>query len=179
MGNMACTPQGDTRAGLSLSVYAFVNSFTADLSQVADGRSKKSVVAPTERQPTWTAPPGGVVKINVDAAVGKNTGCGSIAAVARDEVGRFMGASAVVLPGETHTETLEALACREGVALALDIDARRVQVASDCNNVVTSLTLGTMGAYAHIVQESKTSENSFKFLVFVYESMKSNKELIC
>jgi hypothetical protein len=54
-----------------------------------------------------------MMKINVDAAVGKNTGRGSIAAVARDDHDRFQGASSVVFPSKTDTETLEALACWE------------------------------------------------------------------
>jgi hypothetical protein len=35
-----------------------------------------------------------------------------------------MGDSAVVFPGKTDAETLEALACREAVFLAFDINAR-------------------------------------------------------
>jgi hypothetical protein len=51
--------------------------------------------------------------------------------VARDSSGLFQGASVVVYPGRMDAETLEALACREAVSLALDVGARRVKVASD------------------------------------------------
>ena len=37
-------------------------------------------------------PPQGSVKINVDAAVSKNSGRGAVAAVARNELGGFAGA---------------------------------------------------------------------------------------
>jgi len=47
----------------------------------------------------WIAPPAGVVKINVDAALSKNDLKASAAAIARDENGRFLGASALVLRG--------------------------------------------------------------------------------
>jgi ribonuclease HI len=53
-----------------------------------------------------------VIKINVDAAVSKNTGRGAVAAVARDHDGMYMGAYALVFPGNTDAKTLEALACR-------------------------------------------------------------------
>jgi hypothetical protein len=59
----------------------------------------------------------------------------------------------VVFPRKTDAETLEALACREAVSLARDINARRVRVASDCKNVIANLEKGTMGVYSHIVRE--------------------------
>jgi hypothetical protein len=56
-----------------------------------------------------------------------------------------------VFPGKTDPEVLEALSCREGCALAQDINVRKVLIANDCRNVVTSIEDGTMGSYAHIV----------------------------
>jgi ribonuclease HI len=112
------------------------------------------------------------MKINVDAAVGKNTGLGSIAAVAHDEDRVFREASAVVLTGKSEAETLEALACREALSLAQDINARRIRVASDCLNVIKSLDQGSMGVYAHIVREiTETAEADF-----VDERRSSNKD---
>jgi ribonuclease HI len=75
----------------------------------------------------------------MDATVSKNTDSGAVAAVARDDRGRFMGASTLIYLGRSDAETLEALACREGIALARDISARQVLLASDCLNVVCSL----------------------------------------
>jgi len=45
----------------------------------------------------------------------------SAAAVARDEMGHFLGASAVVLEGIDKAEVGEELARREGLALASDL----------------------------------------------------------
>ena len=45
----------------------------------------------------------------------------SVAAVAKDETGLFLGASAVVSQGITDPETMEVLAFREGLALAHDL----------------------------------------------------------
>jgi lysozyme family protein len=41
--------------------------------------------------PSWTPPPYGWTKINVDAATSKNSALASIAAVARDDSGNFRG----------------------------------------------------------------------------------------
>jgi hypothetical protein len=76
-------------------------------------------------RPSRSPPPAGVVKINVDAAVRKNTCRGSVTAVARDDQGNFVGASTRGFPRRTDAETLEALACREAVDLSQDIGAGR------------------------------------------------------
>jgi hypothetical protein len=52
-----------------------------------------------------------------------------------------------------EAETLEALAWREAVALAKDLHASRIRVASACRNVIKSIEDGTMGSYAHIVRD--------------------------
>ena len=77
-----------------------------------------------------------MAKINVDAAVSKNSRIASVAAVARDEAGLFLEASAVVSQGITDPETMEVLAFREGLALAHDLVLHRVRLASDCANAV-------------------------------------------
>jgi hypothetical protein len=43
--------------------------------------------------------------------------------------------------------------------------------------VVASLEQGTMGAYAHIVEEIKASTTSFQNLVFRFDSRLVNKEV--
>ena len=83
--------------------------------------------------------PSGVVKINVDAALSKNTSTASAVAIARDEDGRFMGASAPVLRGIVDPEVMESIACREGMALASDQRADSFKIAGDCLNVVKSI----------------------------------------
>jgi ribonuclease HI len=114
----------------------------------------------------WLPPPPGLLKVNVDAAVGKASEHGSVAAVARSEDGVFRGASAVVFLGKTEPETLEALACREAMALACDINNRRIMIASDCSAVIRSIEEGSRGVYAHIVQEIADSKTEFEQVAF-------------
>ena len=46
-----------------------------------------------------------------------------------------MGALALVLPGVTDPADLEAIACCEGIALAIDLNLERVHMATDCLNM--------------------------------------------
>ncbi|XP_051202673.1 uncharacterized protein [Lolium perenne] len=133
-----------------LSVHLSVERFVTDLKQCKELRKKEPSTVTEQRALGWILPPRGMIKINVDAAVGKNGRCGTVAAIARTEDGMFAGASTLVFPGKSSAEILEALACREACALAKDIHGRRVMVATYCKNVVTSLDEGTLGSYAHI-----------------------------
>jgi ribonuclease HI len=124
----------------------------------------------------WTPPPQGVAKINVDAALSKNTSTASTAAVARDAVGNFLGASSVVIHGITDPETMEVLAFREGLALANDLSLHQVRMASDCANAVRSLAHDTLGVYSHIVKEIKADAAAFQRMEFVHEKREANHD---
>jgi hypothetical protein len=104
-----------------LSTHAFVESFFHDL-ELARGRPcrQQPQQSNTEAQ-KWIAPPRGYAKINVDAAVRKQGRIGALAAVCRSDDGLFLGASTIVLRGIVDPTILEALACREALALALDL----------------------------------------------------------
>jgi hypothetical protein len=69
-------------------------------------------------EPKWLPPPAGYHKINVDAATAKVAKGGAIAAICRTETGIFMGASALTVKEDLSPAALEALACREALALA-------------------------------------------------------------
>jgi hypothetical protein len=97
----------------------------------------------------------------MDAATSKNSNRGSVAAIALDEAGRFMGASVEVFKNKMATETLKVLACREAIALARDIHARRVRVASDCSNAIVSIEECSLGIYAHITMEINEAKRDF------------------
>jgi ribonuclease HI len=113
-------------------------------------------------------------KVNVDAALSKNSDKAAIAAVVRDEGGKFMGASVVVLEGVTDPEMLEALACRKGFAVAADLLLPRFRVASDCSNAVRSIQREGKGPYGHVVQEIKARSREFGEVHFVHEGRTYN-----
>ena len=76
-----------------LSTHSFVERFMADLALLGARPEVERAASSSSR---WIPPPHGVAKINVDAVVSKNSKMASVAAVARDEAGLFLGASAVV-----------------------------------------------------------------------------------
>jgi hypothetical protein len=79
-----------------------------------------------------------------------------------------------VLEGLTSAEVVEAVACREGMALAQDLSLHRTRVASDCVNAVRSIRGDGLGPYGPIVREIKARKSSFQHVEFVHESRSSN-----
>jgi hypothetical protein len=79
------------------------------------------------------------MKINVDAGVSRLAEVGAVAAVCRDTNGLYIGSSAVVYPRLNDPTTLEAMAINEGISLALDLNSPKIQVASDCIEVINNL----------------------------------------
>ena len=86
----------------------------------------------------------GYAKIHVDVAVRQGRG-GSAAAVCRDSSGNYLGSSALVVEGVDDPASLEAMACREAMALAEDLLLNNVVIASDCKQVVSDITKGSRG----------------------------------
>ena len=120
-----------------MSTHCFIERFITDL-ELTKPRQQE-VKVDRSRATRWIPPPLHFAKINVDAAKSKNSSSASVAAVARDISGLFLGASTVVFTGVSDPETLEILACREGLALASDLLISKARVASDCVNAFNSL----------------------------------------
>ena len=119
-------------------------------------------------------PPRGYCKIHVDAGVRGRTG-GSAAAICRDEGGNFLGSSALVIEGVTDPATLEAMACREALALAADLGIHQFIVASDCQQVVSDISRRTRGQYGAIISEINLKVSLFQ-CSFTFESRAVNYE---
>ncbi|TVT97004.1 hypothetical protein EJB05_57772, partial [Eragrostis curvula] len=147
-----------------MSTSCFVQRFIQDLESATQSLTVKEKRA-TAKPPRWIPPPSGLMKINVDAAVLKNSGKASYAAVARDATGLFLEASSFVVAGMTDPETLEAMAVREGLALA---------IASDNSGVVRSISGLGSRHYDQIIKEIKARAASFLVTDFVHEGRLSN-----
>ncbi|XP_071679666.1 uncharacterized protein [Lolium perenne] len=130
----------------------------------------------TLNQPKWIAPPVGMVKLNADAAVAKTGNGGALAVVCRSEAGEFLGASALTLNVGYSPATLEAMACREALALAQDLNIQKICVASDCLEVIKNLTQPYDGGYGAVIREIKDTTTLFQSVVFKHEARASNGE---
>ena len=127
--------------------------------------------------PRWISPPADTLKINVDVAISKNTGRAAAAAVARDGTGAFQGASVLITQGVTDPESMEAIACREGLVLASDVTFKKVKIASDNISVVKSIRGDDdKDIYGHVIQEIKAREGSFVSSEFVHEGRACNAD---
>jgi ribonuclease HI len=104
---------------------------------------------------------------NVDAAVSRDKSTGSVAVVLRRGDREYMGSSAVVFKGVSDRPTLEALACREALALATDVALNCLIIASDCRQVVLDIAAGTGGQYAAILQEINIQRLDFRMCLIL------------
>jgi ribonuclease HI len=160
-----------------LSIHHFMERFIAELQVITLTKTAARSMESTGLR--WLPPPEGMVKINVDAATSKNSSKVAFAAVVQQADGLFLGASSVVMEGVTDPETLEALACREGLPLAADLLVQNFRVASDSRNAVRSIRGDGMGSYGHIVHEIKARAATFQRVDFVFEKRMSNLDAHC
>ena len=136
-------------------------------------QQQRSSAAPA---PRWIAPPVGYAKINVDAVVQKLRNAGAVAAVCRRDDGSFLGASAVSISGITEPGILEALACREALSLAADLQLQHVCIASDCLEVIKGIDGVNLGRFSSVLAEIKARRADFSSVEFRHERRLSNKE---
>jgi ribonuclease HI len=87
-----------------------------------------------------------------------------------------MGASTLTVDGITNPTVLEALACREALALALDINASRLTIATDCLAIVNDLSRQFAGSYSMASKEIKETSKLFELVKFKHENRASNDE---
>ncbi|KAI5009183.1 hypothetical protein ZWY2020_010231 [Hordeum vulgare] len=124
----------------------------------------------------WLPPLKGTTKIRVDGAVSRDGNFGSFSVICRNSSGVFLGASAIKIHGVSDPTTQEALACREALALAADLDLHRILIASDYQRVVNDINNVTGGVYASISREIKDTSDSFDSCTFIFEGRTTNIE---
>jgi hypothetical protein len=81
-----------------------------------------------------------------------------------------LGGLALKLPGIVDPATLEAIACREGLALAADLNIKHILIATDCKHLVKDIKSGTDGLYGIIIKEIQASIYRFTSCYFIYDS---------
>ena len=75
----------------------------------------------------------------------------------------------------TDPASLEALACREALCLAEDLNIRSFVIASDCKQVVADIDQSARGRYGAIISEIKLKAASFQ-CIFTFEGRATNYE---
>jgi hypothetical protein len=92
-------------------------------------RAKKK---PIEKKETWSCPPEGCLKINVDVTFDLDIGTGIMGAIVRDSNGKFIAASCKEIHFLTDAMMAEAYALRDGLGLAEHLG---------CQNFITNLIM--------------------------------------
>ncbi|KAE8809202.1 putative cysteine-rich receptor-like protein kinase 20 [Hordeum vulgare] len=159
-----------------LSTHHFINSFLADLEIVDNFGSSGTAgrASPTAKPTVWQKPPTNLAKLNTDARVSNNKRYGAVAAVRHSDIGLFLGASVIVFGGIFDPPTLEALAVREALALAEDLNLQRIHVASDCKVVVEDIKQKNVVTFGAIIHEIIEYDSTFTLCNFVHEFRSSN-----
>ena len=117
-----------------------------------------------------------MAKIRVDGEVARDLNEGTFSAVCRDSAGTYMGSSVIRTRGISDPATLETVACREALALAMDLALSHVLVASDCQGVIHDIKNNTGGVYASIIKETLETSRNFQHCSFIFEGRESNFE---
>ena len=109
--------------------------------------------ATAARSSHWSAPPSSFSKFNVDATVGRGGMFGAVGAISRDHLVVFLSASTIFFTKIDDSTTLEALAAREALALAEDLNLQHIHITSDCKAVVDDIKKGGAATYGPIILE--------------------------
>jgi ribonuclease HI len=88
----------------------------------------------------WVKPEVRKIKVNVDGSFQCDMHAGAAGAVARDHDGRFLAAASIFLPNAASAAATEALAMREGLALANRLGCHNVVMESDSIETVEACT---------------------------------------
>jgi ribonuclease HI len=101
------------------------------------------------------------VKLNVDASFDLDSGTGSTGAILRDDKGLFLAASCFGIPYVSDMSTAEARALRDGLILAGQIGCNRIEVNSDCLDMIEMMRNGgnSFGPVATIYECSTLCRN--------------------
>jgi hypothetical protein len=137
-----------------LTTHHFVRNFFYYLALIPKPKSPASQTTAQSTKRKWIPPSDDHAKANVDRAVSEVNGKGSAAVVFRSKNGYYLGSSAVVFSSLTNPASLEALACREALALANDLLLQKITIAFDCQQVVTDIEDGVGRRYASIIRAS-------------------------
>jgi ribonuclease HI len=118
--------------------------------------------------PVWVPQQEGMVVINVDAALFKDTARMGVGVVIRDHRGEFLSACSQVLDEVTSPEIAEALAIRCAITLARDDGFDRIILLSDCLSVVQRIDspLRDRSLVGVVVEDIKTLASSMSSVTF-------------
>ncbi|KAL2943019.1 hypothetical protein RDABS01_031367 [Bienertia sinuspersici] len=135
-GGTECCPE-EVVARTDHIMEAFENAWREGCEHggVGHGEGRKENVAMERLEVAWTTPTEGVFKVNVDGATFGEHGVG-MGAILRDSQGNVVRAACTQLKQSFEVNIVEAKSLILGLHLASHSDVERVQVESDCKQVI-------------------------------------------
>jgi ribonuclease HI len=129
------------------------------------------------RREGWAKPKEGHVKLNVDAGFSQDSQSGASGAVIRDDNGRFIAASCCGIEHVNDATMAEARALRDGLVLAGQLGCSRLEVNSDCLDVIITMQEGgsSAGTAAALYEECTFLARGFTSVSFSHCPRESNK----
>lgn len=111
----------------------------------------------------WSPPPMGWAKINFDGATFKDKNLTGLGGVIRNDKGLVMAAFTQIIPLPTSIETVEVLAARSALVLALELSLNQVQLEGDSEIIFKALSKGGMdsSSYGHIIKDINHLSSAF------------------
>jgi hypothetical protein len=161
---------------IPLSTHLIPERFLKDIDMLKSSADKVPR-GTTPWHPKWIAPPEGLDKLNVDAAVYNTNNHGAVGVVCTSRDGLFLGASTMIVVGITVPVTLEAMACREALALPTDLNLQHFAIASDCLQVINNLKDTYEGSYSMITSEIKARSKDIIDVRFKHEKIQMVKPI--
>ena len=116
---------------------------------------------------SWSPPPPGVFKINVDGSASELENSSNIGVIIRDCNGHTVAAYCKPLQSHFSAELMEVFAVEQGLLLARELQLSWVRLESDALSVINAINDSTFGAYyGHIIHDISHAQSSFDFCSF-------------
>ncbi|CAD6236843.1 unnamed protein product [Miscanthus lutarioriparius] len=133
--------------------------------------------ATARSEPCWERPPLEWFKCNADGAFYDQQWKGATGVVLRDDSGVFVRGIAKWYEHCLDALTMEALACRDGLAMALQLGIQKVWLESDCQEVVRLWQVRDQqrSSVMSILKEIKELSTLFQEFKFSFPSRSCNR----
>ena len=124
---------------------------------------------------SWTPPPPGVFKVNVDGASSDQEGSSSVGVVIRDSNGQIMAALCLPLQSHFSAELTEVFALEQGVLFAQELQLPRVIFESDALAVIQAVNDKATGSlFGHLIHGILQNCESFESYHFKHLNRRFN-----
>lgn len=141
-----------------------------------DLHCKTKAMNKVSRQESWKKPPEGMLKLNVDAAMDKDSKATGFGFVLRDSNGDFVHAMEMNWKGLYQPRLAEAIGIREALNWIKSLGVCNVQVESDASTVIDSIrSESDWTAYDLIIEDIRSLAKSFSNISFVFARRSANR----